>query len=134
VTNHVFLRASWICAGGAVCAEYLTAGNLGPLGDSGTPGGGEFNSGALRVSGWSATTVVASGSGLVPWRPLEGDIDGSNTTFTLPDWNQSGNPRIRIGAVEYAEGADFTVDVAAGTITMRFAPWVGADLQGRWRV
>lgn len=133
VTNYVFLRAAWQGIGGQACAGDLIAGNLGPLGDAGTPGGGEFNTGQVVIDLWSATTRVVSGSGTGPWMTLTGDIDGVNQTYTLPGWNQSGTPRIRIGPVEYNPGADYTIDEAAGTITMSFAPWPGADLQGVWR-
>lgn len=134
-TNYVFVRAGWrALGGGAICANYLVAGNLGPLGDAGTPGGGEFFSGALEFEGITATTVTVSGTGLIPWRSLEGDIDGSNRVFTLPDWNGKGTPRIAIGPVQYSAGSDFTYDSDAGTVTLNFAPWVGADLQGRWYI
>lgn len=134
-TNYVFVRAGWrALGGGAICANYLVAGNLGPLGDAGTPGGGEFFSGALEFEGITATTVTVSGTGLIPWRSLEGAIDGSNRVFTLPDWNGKGTPRIAIGPVQYSAGSDFTYDSDAGTVTLNFAPWVGADLQGRWYI
>lgn len=133
-TNYIFLRAGWQSQpSGMVCSGQLVAGLKGPLGDSMDPGGGEFNSGSLAVTFTSAQLRTVEGSGDIPWSPLLGDVDGTNVTFTMGNWDGTGVPRIRIGGLELAAGSDFTYD-DDGVVTLDVAPWPGATLAGRWRV
>ena len=123
--SYIVIGPGWQCANlGNACSS--------DVGDPTDTGAG--NSGRVALSSISMAEVTVAGSGLTLWRPLSGDIDGTNRTYTLPDWNGRGVPRLRIGPVEYALGTDYTVDRDAGTATFRFAPWTGADLNGRWDV
>lgn len=125
--DYIVLGPGWQAVNGSnVCSSSLPGGH--PL-DS-----GYANSGQLDVSSFSMAEVTVAGSGETLWRPLTGTIDGTNKTFGLPDWNGRGVPRLRIGPVEYALGTDYTVDRDALEATFTFAPWEGADLNGRWHV
>lgn len=68
-----------------------------------------------------ATTTIASGSGLSPWLPAMGDVDGSNGTFSIPLWNGEGVPELRVGTTVLAPG-EFTYDADALTVTITPAP------------
>lgn len=133
-TNYVCLAPGWFAQRNACCCSgQLLNGLEGPLGGV-SPGGGEFNSAGIQIDSPSAVyRVVGSGGGMTPWSAMDGAIDGSNRVFGLPDWNGKGVPEVRIGAVVYADGSDFTYDVDAAEITMSFAPWTGAQIEGRWR-
>lgn len=132
-TNYVVVAPAWAAPRGCdVCDGALANPSEGTLGGL-FPGGGEFNSGSLAFATLTAVSIVLSGSGLTPWASVVGDIDGSNRTYTLPDWNGKGTPIVRIGGVEYAYGQDYTADPDTGTIAMAFAPWEGAPLQARWQ-
>ena len=134
VTNYVVLAPGWpIISGVECCDTALLNGLEGPLGGV-SPGGGEFNSGEVRID-WSSviTRVVADTGGLTPWTAMTGDIDGDNRVFTLPDWNGKGVPQVRIGGIVYGPHTDYEYDDEAGTVTMNFAPWVGAVLLARWQ-
>lgn len=137
VTNYVVLAPRDLSIRGVETCDDALAQPIhgGPLGDPPTYiGGGEYGSWQVDIASIAATTRVVSGSGTTPWTSMTGDIDGTNREFTLPDWNGSGIPQVRIGGVVYAAGQDYTWDAAAGTIEMNFAPWEGAPLQGRWKV
>lgn len=123
--DYIVIGPGWQCSNlGNACSS--------DVGNPVTTGAG--NSGRVALSTIGMAEVTVTGSGDMLWRPLDGTIDGSNKTFTLPDWNGRGVPRLRIGPVEYALGTDYTVDRDAGTATFRFAPWADADLNGRWDV
>ena len=122
--GFIVIGPGWQCANaGNACSS-----EVGNPTDSGAA-----NSGQVALTSISMVEVTADAVGTTTvWRPMTGDIDGSNKTYSLPGWNGKGTPRLRIGPVEYALGTDYTVDRDAGTATLRFAPWVGADLNGRW--
>ena len=122
--GFVVIGPGWQCAnGGNACSD-----EVGNPTDT-----GYANSGQVALTSISMVEVTADAVGTTTvWRPMTGAIDGSNKTYSLPGWNGKGTPRLRIGPVEYALGTDYTVDRDAGTATFRFAPWAGADLNGRW--
>lgn len=123
--EFIVIGPGWQCSNlGNACSD--------EVGDPVVTGAG--NSGRVDLDTIAITEVTIAGSGETLWRPLDGAIDGSNRTYTLTDWNGRGVPRLRIGPVEYALGTDYTVDRDALTATFRFAPWEGADLNGRWNV
>jgi hypothetical protein len=136
VTNYVCIAPGWQAMWNAECCDdAMLQGIRGPLGDPGTgyPGGCEFNSGSIEINTCTAKERVVSGAGMTPWTPPEGDIDGDNRVYTLTDWSGKGVPQVRIGGIIYAAETDYEYDDEAGTITMAFAPWVGAELEARWR-
>lgn len=123
--GYIVIGAGWQCVNGAnACSS--------EVGDPLVTG--FANTGRVNITTITVVEVTIDGSGETLWRPLTGSINGTNKTYTLPGWNGRGVPRLRIGPVEYALGVDYTVDRDAGTATFRFAPWSGADLNGRWDV
>ena len=121
--GYIVMGPGWQCSNlGNACSDQVD------------PDLGAGNSGEVDIDTIAVYEVTISGTGETLWRPLTGDIDGTNKTFGLPDWNGRGVPRLRIGPVEYALGTDYTVDRDTLEATFRFAPWVGADLNGRWSV
>ena len=131
-TNYIVIAPADLSARGIeTCDDSLLNGLEGPLGGI-SPGGGEYNSWQVQLNITSIYTRTVSGSGLTPWQSFTETVNGTRKTFTAPDWNGSGVPGVRIGAEEYAAGADYSYDPAAGTVTLNFAPWSGAPLQGRW--
>lgn len=80
----------------------------------------------------SAVTVVASGSGKSQWLPADGDVDGSNDTFTLPLWDGTGVPEVRVGAVILG-GGEYTYDSGALTVTLDQPPADELDGQVAYR-
>ncbi len=121
--GFIVMGPGWQCSNlGNACSD--------EVGDPTDTGAG--NSGQVDIDTIDIIEVTIGGAGLTLWRMLDGDIDGTNRTYSLPDWDGTGTPRLRIGAVEYAAGIDYTLDEDALTATFRFAPWEGADLQGRW--
>lgn len=123
VGEYIVIGPGWQCGNlGNACSD--------EVGDPTDTGAG--NSGQVQLSTISIVEVTIEGAGNTLWRPLTGDIDGTNRTYVLPDWNGRGVPRLRIGPVEYALGTDYTIDRDALTATFRFSPWTGADLNGRW--
>lgn len=124
-TDWIVIGPSWSAtSGGNICSGEMTGGS--PIVD------GLFNSGAVDIDSATATEVTVSGTGLISWTSVDGDVDGDNATFSLPGWNGKGTPRVRVGPVELAYGSDFTYDDDAGTVTLSTPPWSGAVVEGRW--
>jgi hypothetical protein len=96
------------------------------------PSPGPHGSAEMSPSGVTAVTQVVSGSGLSPWLPATGDVDGSNKTFGLPLWNGSGVPEVRVGAIELAAG-EYTYDAGTLTVTLDEAPSDYMDGQVEYR-
>lgn len=123
--GFIVIGPGWKAASlGNQCSDTMTGGT--PMAD------GLGNSGSVDLSITSVVEVTIDGTGDSTWKSVTGTIDGSNRTFTLPGWNGRGTPRMRIGAVEYAAGQDYTVDADAGQVTFLFTPWLGSDIRGRW--
>jgi hypothetical protein len=95
-------------------------------------GYGETGNDSGGTSIVSAMTQVVTGSGLSPWLPATGDVDGSNKTFGLPLWNGSGVPEVRVGAV-LLDAGEYTYDAGALTVTLAAAPSDYMDGQVEYR-
>jgi hypothetical protein len=128
--NALVLAPTWV-AGGYFCQQDLN-----------DPGPGQHRP-AVDGSGLAAACFIAannvpavypvllSGSGRTPWVPADGDIDGSNATFTLLGWDGTGAPDARVDDVILAP-ADYTFDAGAFTVTLRQPPATGAEVAFRY--
>ncbi len=143
----VFIPRSFLVAGGdnaLVIAPSWVARGWFCQQDLNDPGPGEHRP-AIDGSGGSAVGFVAatdfpslvpvllSGTGKSPWVPGDGDVDGSNDTFTLISWDGTGTPEARVDDVILG-AADYTFDAGAFTVTLRDIPAAGAQVVFRYNV
>lgn len=131
-TSYFCIAPGWRAAAEAFfCAQDLADGTAGPAGSLSS--GGEGNSGNLRMPTVTAEYLIMSGSsGLTPWTPGDGAIDGSNRTFTLSGWDGTGAPQVKVNGL-IADGTDFTYSDTALTVTMRVAPQEGDNVTFRYQ-
>jgi len=80
----------------------------------------------------SAVAVNSTGSGQSQWLPADGDVDGSNAVFTLPLWDGTGVPEVRVGAVILGAG-EYTYDGSTLTVTLDQPPDGSLDGQVAYR-
>jgi len=131
-TSYFCLAPGWRAAAEAFfCAQDLADGTAGPAGSLSS--GGEGNSGNLRMPTVTATYLIMSGSsGLSPWTPGDGAIDGVNRTFTLTGWDGTGAPQVKINGL-VADGTDYEYSDTALTVTLRVAPQEGDQVTFRYQ-
>jgi hypothetical protein len=118
--NWFILAPGWRISSGLLICN--SAGNK-PWGYGNT--GHDSNASSI-VSGLA---VIASGTGLSPWLPAFGDIDGTNRTFSLPLWNGDGTPELRLGGTMLGAG-EYTVDATLLEAELVQAPAVGSGPVG----
>jgi hypothetical protein len=117
--NWIVLAPNWnISSGLLICND---AGNK-PWGYGNT--GHDTNASSIV----SAVPITFSGSGLSPWLPAIGAVDGTNDTFSLPLWNGNGLPELRVGNAILTMG-EYTVDSGALEATLTQPP--PADMAGQ---
>jgi hypothetical protein len=120
--NCIFIRNAWDCERGAFYCNPIATFNS-PL-DDGRGASGQWNDFAL-TSNQVCTLVFASGSGLAVAVAGYGDVDGTNTVFTLIGWDGTGTPSLSINGLEQPT-ADITFDTVLMTATLAYAPPEGA--------
>ena len=131
-TSYFCLAPAWHAASDAFfCAQDLADGTTGPAGSLAS--GGEGNSGQLRVPTVTAEYLIMSGSsGLSPWTPGDGLVNGVNRTFTLSGWDGTGAPQVKINGL-IVDGTDFEYSDTALTVTLRVAPQEGDNVTFRYQ-
>lgn len=127
-TNYAVIAPAWRAQDGVfACSGTITGGY--PL------AAGDFISGRAGVNGCSVKErLLDGGAGWTTWVPPVGDVDGSNTVYTLTDWNGKGIPKVSLNGLELAYGEDYSYDSDAGTITLTSPPWTGADIRVRYPI
>lgn len=131
-TSYFCLAPGWTAATDAFfCAQDLADGSAGPAGSLSS--GGEGNSGNLRVPTVTAAYLIVSGtSGLTPWTPGDGLIDGANQLFTLTAWDGTGVPQVKINGL-LLDGTDYDFSDTALTVTLKVAPQEGDQVTFRYQ-
>lgn len=131
-TSYFCIAPAWHAAPDAFfCAQDLADGTTGPAGSLAS--GGEGNSGNLRLPTVTAEFLVMSGSsGLAPWTPGDGLINGVNRSFTLTGWDGTGAPQVKINGL-IVDGTDFEYSDTALTVTLRVAPQEGDNVTFRYQ-
>lgn len=131
-TSYFCLAPGWHAASDAFfCAQDLADGTTGPAGSLAS--GGEGNSGQLRQPTVTAEYLVMSGSsGLSPWTPGDGLVNGVNRTFTLTGWDGTGAPQVKVNGL-LLDGTDFDYSDTALTVTMHVAPQEGDNVTFRYQ-
>lgn len=128
--TYVTIAPAWRSRDGFACGYETGDEYHGPTGPTGN---GLGNSGMVVAPTITAKLLTAaSGRGLMPWMSGIGAVDGSNRTFTLPGWDGSGVPQVKVNGLVLDSG-DYTVDEDAGTITLRVAPEAGDVPTFRWK-
>lgn len=132
VDNGLVIAPTWI-ASGWFCQQDLD-----------DPGPGEHRP-AIDGSGQSAvgyvradhlatvTPIILTGTGRTQWVPGDGDVDGTNATFTLISWDGTGTPEARVDDVILG-ASDYTYDAGATTVTFRDPPASGAQVVFRYNI
>lgn len=131
-TSYFCIAPAWHAAPDAFfCAQDLADGTTGPAGS--LLSGGEGNSGNLRIPTVTATFLVMSGSsGLAPWTPGDGLINGTNRSFALTGWDGTGAPQVKINGL-ILDGTDYEYSDTALTVTLRVAPQEGDNVTFRYQ-
>jgi len=125
--NALVIAPAWHAAG-SFCGTELVSNSVGPL------VGGEGQSRRYMASSdvsVTAVPVTITGAGRTQWVPGDGDIDGTNAEFSIPDWDGTGVPEARVDGLIMA-AADYTYDSGAKTVTLALPPPAGAAVAFRY--